>query len=106
MGVVGEARDKEPIEGQRRRGDGHGGRPKSEGVGVRWVREIAYEKVPVARRFRGRMERENGAEEVMQRREGWEGVIAGVVRAFVGLIYQEKVCSDSYQAVLERGTDV
>lgn len=94
VGVQGEAREKdEESSTGRRRGHGAGGRPMSEGVGIRWVREVAFEKVPVARRFRGRMEREGGLGmgDGTQRREGWEDVIAGVVRAFVGLIYQEQV---------------
>ncbi|KAI9635143.1 ribonuclease III domain-containing protein [Dioszegia hungarica] len=90
----GDGLEKELPEGQRRRGHGAGGRPASEGVGVRWIREVGFEKVPVARRFRGRMEREGGGGagpgDAIQRREGWEEVVAGVVKAFVGLIYQEQ----------------
>jgi large subunit ribosomal protein L44 len=63
------------------------------GVGVRWRRseqEMEMESTPIAKRF----EKYQGGEKGHRRHEkkdNFEDVVAGVVKAFVGLIYRERV---------------
>jgi hypothetical protein len=66
----------------------------SSGVVVRWQRSIRAEEaepLPVAPGFRGGEEEEGHRR--WEKRESFQDAVAGTVKAFVGLIYQEQVSS-------------
>jgi large subunit ribosomal protein L44 len=64
------------------------------GVGIRWRRtdggELEMESTPVAQRFERYGAGQKGHRR-HQKKDNFEDVVAGVVKAFVGLIYRERV---------------
>jgi len=66
------------------------------GVGVRWRRpdvEVERESTPIAQRFL-KYQGEKGHRR-HEKSDNFEDVVAGVVKAFVGLIYRERVSAFS-----------
>jgi len=66
------------------------------GVGVRWrrstqEREESIQSTPVATRFEKYAGEQKGHRR-HDKKDNFEDVVSGVVKAFVGLIYREKVC--------------
>jgi len=68
------------------------------GVGVRWRRsDVEIESTPVAQRFL-KYQGEKGHRR-HERSDNFEDVVAGVVKAFVGLIYRERVSPLSFMPI-------
>jgi dsRNA-specific ribonuclease len=66
------------------------------GVGVRWrrstqEREESIQSTPIAKRFEKYAGEQKGHRR-HDKKDNFEDVVSGVVKAFVGLIYREKVC--------------
>ena len=78
---------------------GQGKGMPSAGIAVRWNRQINgtdsdIEKIPVARRFKKYIKEKDEAShsDEGETSERFQDVIADVVKAFIGFIYQENVC--------------